>query len=66
MFHDQIEVKQKELQPWMKKINQKQAQINIAQSERDTLAKKAEAAKAASQEAKGALEQLQADQAAKV
>lgn len=66
IFHDQIEAKQKELQPWTKQINQKQARINIAQSERDTLVKKAEQAQAASEEAREALETLQADQAAKV
>jgi structural maintenance of chromosome 4 len=40
-FHDQIEVKRKELQPWTAKINTKQAEIDATSSERDALAKKA-------------------------
>ena len=31
-FHDQIEVKQKELEPWTAKINSKQAEIDVATS----------------------------------
>jgi len=38
-FHDQIEVKQKELQPWTAKINVKQAEIDVATSECDALVK---------------------------
>lgn len=59
-------MKQKELQPWTAKINAKQAEIDLATSERDMLAKKAEASKAASQEAQEILEKLQADQETKV
>ena len=66
MYHDQIEVKQRELQPWTAKINKKQAESDVATSERDMLAKKAEAAKAALDDAKQTLEQLQEDQQAKV
>jgi len=66
VFHDQIEVKQKELQPWTAKINTKQAEVDVASSERDALAKKAEAVKQAGKEAQEALEKLQADQEAKV
>lgn len=66
VYHDQIEVKQRELQPWTAKINKKQAELDVAKSERDMLAKKAEAAKAALDEAKSSLEQLQEDQKAKV
>ncbi|CCL98907.1 uncharacterized protein FIBRA_00914 [Fibroporia radiculosa] len=61
VFHDQIEVKQKELQPWTAKINAKKAEVDLATSERDALAKKAEAAKAASKEAQELLEKLQTD-----
>ncbi|XP_006453917.1 hypothetical protein AGABI2DRAFT_181926 [Agaricus bisporus var. bisporus H97] len=50
-FHDQIEVKQKELQPWTTKINAKTAAIDIARSERDALAQKAEAIQKAGKEA---------------
>lgn len=66
VFHDQIEVKQKELQPWTAKINTKQAEVDVASSERDALAKKAEAVKQASKEAQEALERLQADRETKV
>ncbi|KAI5119782.1 hypothetical protein M0805_009253 [Coniferiporia weirii] len=65
VFHDQIEVKQKELQPWTTQINTKQAEVDVALSERDTLAKKAEAVKEARKEAQEALGQLQADHEAK-
>jgi len=66
VFHDQIEVKQKELQPWTTKINTKQAEVDVASSERDALAKKAEGVKRACQEAQESLEKLQADREAKV
>ncbi|KAF8640540.1 hypothetical protein AX17_000202 [Amanita inopinata Kibby_2008] len=66
VFHDQIEVKQRELQPWKAKINAKQAEIDVASSERDALAQKAETLKAQRQEALQALENLQVDQQAKV
>ena len=65
-FHDQIEVKQKELQPWTAKINTKQAEIDVASSERDALAKKAEGLKQALREAQENLENLQGDQEIKV
>ncbi|KAH8111883.1 RecF/RecN/SMC [Phellopilus nigrolimitatus] len=65
VFHDQIEVKQKELQPWTAQINAKQAEADVALSERDTLAKKAEAVQGARKEAQEALEKLQADHEAK-
>ena len=66
VFHDQIEVKQKELQPWTSKINGKQAEIDVARSERDELAKKAEAVKEASKEAQENLERLRAELETKV
>jgi structural maintenance of chromosome 4 len=66
VFHDQIEQKQKELQPWKTKINQKQADIDVKTSERDMLIKKAEAIKQASAEAQEALENLRNDQKTKV
>ncbi|EKM61772.1 uncharacterized protein PHACADRAFT_135672 [Phanerochaete carnosa HHB-10118-sp] len=65
VYHDQIEIKQKELQPWNVKINKKKAEVDIATSERDMLTKKAEEAKQASQEAQATLDQLREDQAAK-
>jgi structural maintenance of chromosome 4 len=55
-------VKQKELQPWTAKINKKQADIDIATSERDALVKKAEHAQEAIREAEAHLNTLQTDQ----
>jgi len=66
VFHDQIEQKQKELQPWKTKVNQKQAEIDIKTSERDMLIKKAETIKQASAEALEGLENLRSDQKNKV
>jgi structural maintenance of chromosome 4 len=66
VFHDQIEQKQKELQPWKTKVNQKQAEIDIKASERDMLVKKAEGIRQASSEAQEALEKLRSDQKSKV
>lgn len=66
VFHDQIEVKQKELQPWRARINSKQAEIDVATGERDALVKKAEEIKRTHKEAQETLSQLHADQASKV
>jgi len=54
VFHVQIEQKQKELQPWKTKINQKQAEIDIKTSEHDMLVQKAKTIKHASAEAQEA------------
>ena len=62
VFHDQIEVKQKELQPWTAQINSKRAEVDVATSERDALAKKAAVLKASSEEAEENLRTLQTDQ----
>jgi structural maintenance of chromosome 4 len=66
VFHNQIEVKQKELQPWTMKINAKQAEVNVAQSERDTLAKKAESIKDALAEAAEKEKELREEHQTKV
>jgi structural maintenance of chromosome 4 len=66
VFHDQIEQKQRELQPWKTKINQKQAEIDVRTSERDMLVKKAEGIRGASAEAQEALENLKTEQKSKV
>ena len=66
VFHDQIEAKQKELQPWTAKINTKQAEIDVATSERDTLAKKAAGVKEACKEAQTTLEKLRGEHDNKV
>ena len=65
-FHDQIEVKQKELQPWTIKINQKQAAIDLAKSERETLARKFEVVREAKEEAENTKARLQGEKEAKV
>ncbi|KAJ7589585.1 RecF/RecN/SMC [Mycena floridula] len=65
-YHDKIEIKQRELQPWGAKINGKKAEIDVATSERDALTKKAEDAKIASEEANGNLERLNAEHKAKI
>lgn len=66
VFHDQIEVKQKELVPWEGKINQTKAEIDIASSERDMLVQKAKAVEKSVAEAQEALQQLTSDRDAKV
>ncbi|KAF8633608.1 hypothetical protein AX15_001396 [Amanita polypyramis BW_CC] len=66
VFHDQIEVKQRELQPWKTKINAKQAEVDVATSERDALAQKSEGLKAQLQEARRAHESLTGDQQVKI
>ena len=66
VFHDQIQAKQKELQPWTAQINTKQAEIDVATSERDALAKKAQALQAANKEASETFRALQEDLQTKV
>jgi len=65
-FHDQIEVKQKELQPWTIEINQKQAKIDLAKSERETLARKFEVVREAKEEAENTKNRLQGEKETKV
>lgn len=65
-FHDQIEVKQKELQPWMAKVNEKQTTIDIAQGERDALVQKAVVIEKAEKEAEEVLANKRTDQQAKI
>ena len=55
-------MKQKELQPWTAQINSKRAEVDVATSERDALAKKAAVLKASSEEAEENLRTLQTDQ----
>ncbi|KAK0482937.1 hypothetical protein EDD18DRAFT_1433060 [Armillaria luteobubalina] len=66
VFHNQIEVKQKELQPWTTKFNVKQAKIDVATSEWDTLVQKAECIKDLSKDAENSLEELCSNQTMKV
>ena len=66
VFRNQIEQKQKELQFWKTKINQKQAEVDVKIDERDMLVKRVEAVKQGSVEAQEALETVKGDQKAKV
>ncbi|KAJ7733746.1 RecF/RecN/SMC protein [Mycena maculata] len=66
VFHDQIEAKQKDLQPWTTRINAKKSEVDVATSEREALAKKAKAVQDAAEEASRNLEQLREDQQAKL
>ncbi|KAJ7462205.1 RecF/RecN/SMC [Mycena galericulata] len=66
VFHDQIEAKQKDLQPWTTKINAKKSEVDVATSERDALAKKAKTVQDAAEEASHNLQQLREDQQAKL
>lgn len=65
-FHDQIEQKQRDLQPWTAKRSKKQAEIDIKTSERDSLVKRAEAVQEAGKEAKENLAKFRAEQESKV
>ncbi|KAJ7188350.1 RecF/RecN/SMC [Mycena filopes] len=62
VFHDQIEAKQKDLQPWTTKINAKKSEVDVAKSEREALAKKAKGVQDAAEDASNRLEQLQTEQ----
>ncbi|KAI8613916.1 RecF/RecN/SMC protein [Chytriomyces sp. MP71] len=55
-FQAQIEKKQRELVPWTDKINERQARVDVSQSELDLLVKRTEAAQSALGDAKGQLE----------
>ncbi|KAF8844243.1 RecF/RecN/SMC protein [Paxillus ammoniavirescens] len=66
VFHDQIEAKQKELQPWTAKINTKKASIDVATSERDALVKKATALKESVKNAQDDFEEKQSAQQTKI
>ena len=54
-------IKQRELQPWTSRINAKRSEIDVAVSERDTLANKVAAVKTQSEEAQQALSTLRAE-----
>ena len=54
------------MQPWTIKVNEKQASIDLAKSERETLARKFEVVKEAKEEAENTKTQLQGEKEAKV
>lgn len=66
VFHDKIELKQKELAPWQAKINKTKAEIDIAVSEQDVLSQKAEAAQKAANDAELMLNQFKKERESKV
>ncbi len=59
-------MKQKELAPWKARIDSKRAEIEVATSERDGLAKKAESVAEACEQAEESLQELKSDQQVKV
>lgn len=58
-FSDQIAAKQKSLEPWKEKINEKQSAIAVAQSELDILHEKSNASKLALEEARAKIATIQ-------
>ena len=60
-FSDQITAKQKRLEPWTQKINEKQSAITLTQSELDMLRERASAGTVAIQEAQSRLDNLGGD-----
>ncbi|KZV88820.1 RecF/RecN/SMC protein [Exidia glandulosa HHB12029] len=65
VFHDQIETKQKELEPFSGQINKIQATLDIARSERDLLVQKAEEARSAAKAAEAQAGELKLQRTAK-
>src|SRR6202000_3307671 len=63
---DQIAVKQKSLEPWNEKINQKQSSIAITQSELDILREKATSGQKAIDQANAKAESIGAHKSAKL
>ncbi|KAL8872002.1 MAG: hypothetical protein Q9174_002288 [Haloplaca sp. 1 TL-2023] len=57
-FSDQITVKQKSLEPWNEKINEKQSSIAVTQSELDILRERASAGDVAIEKVRGKLQTL--------
>ncbi|KAI0912544.1 condensin complex component SMC4 [Ustulina deusta] len=66
VFSDQIAVKQKSLEPWQEKINQKQSAIAVAESEMTILTEKANAGAVALEEMKAKISSIQDGRAAKL
>ncbi|KAM0265601.1 hypothetical protein ACHAQJ_000033 [Trichoderma viride] len=65
VFSDQIAVKQKSLEPWMEKINQKQSAIAVAESEMNILQEKANAGAVALQELEAKISSIEEGKIAK-
>ncbi|EXJ94813.1 structural maintenance-chromosome 4 [Capronia coronata CBS 617.96] len=65
-FSDQIAAKQKSLEPWNEKINQKQSAIAVAQSELEILKEKANSGQNAIDQANAKIESIEASRAEKL
>ncbi|KAL6696539.1 RecF/RecN/SMC N terminal domain-containing protein [Trichoderma pleuroticola] len=65
VFSDQIAVKQKSLEPWIEKINQKQSAIAVAESEMNILQDKANAGAIALQELEAKITSIEEGKVAK-
>lgn len=65
-FSDQISAKQKSLEPWIEKINQKQSAIAVAESEMNILKEKANAGAVAVEELEAKTATIEKEKAAKV
>lgn len=63
---DQIAVKQKSLEPWNEKINEKQSAVAVAQSELDILREKRNAGAVALEEANAKIESIEATMSSKM
>ena len=61
IFTQQIDAKQTELQPWLDKVIQKQAALDLASNERSLLKEKSETTKKALEEAEDTLERVKLD-----
>lgn len=66
VFSDQIAAKQKALEPWMEKINQKQSAIAVAESEMNILQEKANAGAVALEELESKIASIEEGRAAKI
>ncbi|KPI44569.1 Structural maintenance of chromosomes protein 4 [Cyphellophora attinorum] len=64
-FSDQIAAKQKSLEPWNEKVNQKQSQAAVLQSELDILLEKGKSGQKAIEEAQAKIESIQTQQSEK-
>lgn len=66
IYHDQIEAKQRELEPWTTQINEKQAALDISSGERKLLVTKVDTLKQALLGSEEAMSNLKADKVLKV
>ncbi|KAF2967822.1 hypothetical protein GQX73_g5740 [Xylaria multiplex] len=66
VFSDQIAAKQKSLEPWQEKINQKQSAIAVAESEMAILVEKANAGAVALEEMKSKIASIESGRTAKL